>query len=66
MAPVDMSPEAITRRLRQVAELSKHPQIDMSAEAVTHRLREVSQLRALCLKLEQIGRDNGLGDARKR
>jgi hypothetical protein len=55
---VDMSPEAISARLRTVAELSDldrdlrmHGKVDYSPEAVSARLREVEQLRRLCLAL---------------
>ena len=66
MSPVDMSPEAVTERLRQASRMRHQCGPDMSAKAITHRIREVSQLRVLCLKLEAIGCANGLGDARKR
>ena len=55
---VDMSPSAVTARLRRVAELSTldparrlDAKIDMSAGAVTRRLQRVSQMRRLCLAL---------------
>ncbi len=55
---VDMSPEAISARLRKAADLSDldrdlrlHGKIDYSPEAVSSRLREVEQLRRLCLAL---------------
>lgn len=64
MKPVDMSPAAVTARLRHMSEL-REPQrrapVDMSPAAVGHRLREVSQLRTFCVQLERIGRANGLG-----
>jgi len=67
---VDMSPEAVAARLRQCSALSRDRRpgmrVDMSPEAVTRRLREVAQLRTFCLKLEAIGRANGLGAARDR
>lgn len=58
MNPVDMSPEAVTRRLREVGRLSDlgpaaraFAKVDMSPASVTRRLRRVSQLRRLCLDL---------------
>jgi len=55
---VDMSPEAITARLRRVSELSDlraelrlHGKIDDSPEAVTAGLREALSLAELCLAL---------------
>jgi hypothetical protein len=51
-----MSPEAVTRRLREASERSDlsagrrlATKIDMSAEAVTRRLRVQAALRAACL-----------------
>jgi len=54
--PVDMSPEAVERRLREASRLSVlklpyPPRVDMSSEGVTRRLREVAQLYALAQKL---------------
>jgi hypothetical protein len=53
---VDMSPAAVTQRLRSMSALSDLHRdrrlackIDMSPEAVTRRLRRQSQLRDLCL-----------------
>lgn len=53
---VDMSPEAIDRRLRLAAELSAGltpatPRVDMSPEAIDRRLREASELAAACAAL---------------
>lgn len=53
---VDMSPEAITQRLREASLLSDlnppfPPQIDMSAQGVERRLREVAELFALARRL---------------
>ncbi len=63
MSRVDMSPEAVTRRLRLVGELSDlgpeaHAagKVDMSPEGVTRRLRQASQLSKLCRSLERAGR----------
>jgi hypothetical protein len=55
----DLSPEAVTARLRRVSELSslEMPQpsrVDMSPAAVTRRLREMSELLALQLKLGRV------------
>ena len=57
-AEVDMSPEAISARIRRVSELSDlredrrlDGKIDYSPEGISRRIREVSQLRALCLSL---------------
>lgn len=55
----DMSPAAVTARLRRVSELSslKMPlpsRVDMSPQAVTRRLQEVSQLLRLQLALGRL------------
>ena len=58
---VDMSPRAITARLRQASELARDlsperrldTKIDMSAAAITARLREAAALLELCRKLER-------------
>jgi len=65
----DLTPEAITRRLRQAAAATDlttsrrlDPKLDMSPEGVGHRLRQVEALRRLCLSLGAIGaraRDRG-------
>ncbi len=58
MRSVDMSPAAISQRLRQVARHSDlrsahrlSAKSDMSPEAVTRRLRTVSKMRRICLAL---------------
>jgi hypothetical protein len=58
---VDMSPAAITARLRQVSEAADlrperrlDQKIDMSSAAVTRRLRRVSELRRLCIELGKL------------
>lgn len=55
---IDMSPAAVSARLRRVAELSDlrsdrrlREKIDYSPEAIDRRLRKVSALRRLCLTL---------------
>lgn len=57
---VDMTAEAITARLRELAELSRgggRPQaVDMSGAAISARLRECSDLSQLCAKLGELGR----------
>lgn len=59
----DTSPEAISRRLREVSRISDlrpdrrlDAKIDMSPEGVASRLREASDLYALCLELAEMGR----------
>ena len=56
MTPVDMSPGAVTRRLREVSARSDliatrrlAAKVDMSFAAVTRRLRTQSALRDACL-----------------
>jgi hypothetical protein len=54
MREVDMSPEAIEARLREVSRLRdarRLLEVDMSPEAIERRLRKVSELRDLCKKL---------------
>lgn len=58
---VDMSPRAITTRLRRVSEsadlrtvLRLAGKIDMSPLGITRRLREVEQLRRACLSLGRL------------
>lgn len=55
---VDMSPEAVGARLREVGRLSDlrserrlDTKVDMSPEAVSRRLEQIEQLRRLCLSL---------------
>lgn len=50
---VDMSPEAVSERLRAACRPSTQPRprVPMDAASVTARLRSVSELRELCLKL---------------
>ncbi len=68
MSAVDMSPEAITGRLRQMSDstdLSSDrlgSKIDMSPEAVTRRLRKQSDLRDDCLAWMRIGQSNRVDD----
>jgi len=60
---VDMSPRAITQRLRSASqstdlrsELRLTGKIDMSPSGVARRLREVEQLRRTCLALGRLRR----------
>ena len=56
---VEMSPEAITARLREMSRLSAGPArqgLDMSAEAVTARLREMAEMSDLCWQLQSLVR----------
>ncbi len=55
---LEMSPDAISARLRKLAKLSDvhksrrlDTKIDMSPSAVSRRLRTVSSLTSLCLRL---------------
>lgn len=57
---LDMSPEAISARLRQISALADlaperrlEGKIDMSPQAITARLREAAALLELCEKLAQ-------------
>ncbi|HKU43818.1 MAG TPA: hypothetical protein VJR89_36915 [Polyangiales bacterium] len=58
---LDMSPSAITARLRRASDLARDlsperrldPKLDMSPSAITARLREAAALLELCRKLEQ-------------
>lgn len=59
---LDMSPAAVSERLRLAAEGSDlHParrldsKLDMSAEGVSRRLREVAELNQLCARLQLRG-----------
>lgn len=59
----DMTPFAITERLRRASALSDltterrlHGKIDMSPTGVTARLREVEMLRRTCTKLGRLRR----------
>lgn len=70
---VDMSPQAVTERVREMSRRSDlRPEnrlaakVDMSPRAVTRRLIKQSQLREMCLALQRIGEANGLGRARLR
>jgi hypothetical protein len=52
----DMSPAAITRRLRHVSRLfstlpGESPRVAMSPEAITRRLREAASLHRLAVRL---------------
>lgn len=58
---VDMSPEAVSARLREVGAISDleaskrlEGKIDYSPEGISARLREVEQLRRLCEGLAQV------------
>lgn len=57
---VDMSPEAVTARLRLACELGRTEprtsKVPMDAASVTARLRSVSELRELCLRLGRFTR----------
>jgi len=60
---IDMSPEAITARIREVGRLSDFSpeerlssKLDMSPHGVTSRLREAAQLLVLCERLGALGR----------
>jgi hypothetical protein len=60
--PVDMSPEAIAGRIRELSRLSRlddpfRPRVDMSAEAIAARIHELSELSRLCGSLAQAGAD---------
>ena len=61
MIPVDMSPEAVGRRLREASRLSREgpgpPAVDMSPAAVERRLREVSHLFAAARRLRALSPD---------
>jgi hypothetical protein len=68
MTPVDMSPEAVTERLREMSRLSDlrtvnrlATKVDMSPEAVTRRLRRQSELRRACLRWMKLGEEGGVG-----
>lgn len=61
----DMSPSAITERLRRASKLTDlsaerrlEAKLDMSPSGITARLREASELLALCRKLETAGGDS--------
>jgi hypothetical protein len=64
----DLTRDAVSNRLRRVAELSvalgPRPRVDLSAQSISDRLRSASELSALCFRLVEIGQGNGLG-ARK-
>jgi hypothetical protein len=55
-----MTPDAVTRRLRQMAEASRRSPspmtrgVDMSPHAVTMRLRDMSELSEACRKLGRL------------
>jgi hypothetical protein len=62
MKGVDLSPGAITARLREASQKSDlsperrlDAKIDLSPAAITARLKEASDLRETCLKLAAIG-----------
>jgi hypothetical protein len=57
---LDMSPQAITARLREISAISDlaperrlEGKIDVSPQAITARLREAAALLELCEKLSQ-------------
>jgi hypothetical protein len=57
-SPVDLSPMAVSERLRRVAELTDlcttrrlDSKLDMRPAGVSARLRTVGQLHALCVRL---------------
>lgn len=59
---VDMSPAAISARLREVSRLSDldrdlrlHGKVDYSPEGISARLREVGELNRLCEQLASPG-----------
>ena len=57
---VDMRPESVTARLREMARLSAErgfvgKGVDMSSAAVTSRLRTMASLSDLCRRLAPIG-----------
>ena len=61
MSRVDLSPEAIARRLRAVDALSSlaperrlEGKLDLSPAGVSRRLREASDLLALCRSLRRV------------
>ncbi|MFP3941792.1 MAG: hypothetical protein ACLF0P_15970 [Thermoanaerobaculia bacterium] len=63
MTSVDMSPEAVTQRLRELSRMSDlrtanrlAAKVDMSPEAVTRRLRRQSELRRTCLAWMELGK----------
>jgi len=61
MSGVDLSPEAVSWRLRrqsQESDLSRGARaykVDMSREGVTRRLRRLSSLRTACLRWGRLG-----------
>lgn len=61
MSRVDLSPRAVSERLRRASELSNletskrlETKIDLSPAAVSRRLEQVSKLRSFCLSLRQV------------
>ncbi|MFP3941785.1 MAG: hypothetical protein ACLF0P_15935 [Thermoanaerobaculia bacterium] len=68
MTSVDMSPEAVTQRLRELSRMSDlrtanrlAAKVDMSPEAVTRRLRRQSELRRTCLAWMELGKAGRVG-----
>jgi hypothetical protein len=58
---VDLSPAAITARLREASALADlrtgyrlHAKVDMSPRGITERLREVERLRRVCVALGRL------------
>ena len=69
MSRVDMSPEAVSERLRTMSRLSDlrtterlATKVDMSPKAVTRRLRRQSELRRACLLWMKLGLEGSAGD----
>ncbi|MDQ3262185.1 MAG: hypothetical protein M3Y59_00780 [Myxococcota bacterium] len=58
----ELTPEAITQRLRELARLSaqahRRPTVDMSGAGVTARLRELGELSDFCSELMRLGAAN--------
>jgi hypothetical protein len=62
---IDLSPTAVTARLRRAAdhsdlrsELRLLPKLDMTSSGITRRLESVESLRRFCLELVRIGARN--------
>lgn len=69
MSPLDMSPEAVSERLREMSRLSDltaterlAAKVDVSPAAVTRRLRRQSALRRACLTWKRLGEEGGVAD----
>ena len=66
MSGVDLSPDAVTARLRMASDLADlrpghrlDAKIDLRPAAVTARLRIASELQELCRELQRAGRGKG-------